>query len=252
MRLAKIIYINYWEDDFKMKNKNITKRLRRAFINMKSICYNTNLPNYKYYGGKGIRICEEWLNDRDKFFEWALNNGYTDDKNIKRKDPNGNYDINNCRCVSKKTKIETKNSKPPVRIVINGVVKKLKELSEESGIPYDAIIQRYHAGWDFNQLTSELLTNETKLITIRGMTHTVTEWAEISGLTRNIILNRMSWGWSNEELIEPKRFEHKKKYIEIDGEIHTIIEWCEILNICHMTFYRRLKNGKFKDAVVYY
>jgi len=62
----------------------------------------------------------------------------------------------------------------------------------------------------------------------------------------------MSWGWSNEELIEPKRFEHKKKYIEIDGEIHTIIEWCEILNICHMTFYRRLKNGKFKDAVVYY
>ena len=45
-------------------------------------------------------------------------------------------------------------------------IKTLEELSKESGIPYDTINRRYHTGWEHDKLTSELLTNETKLITI--------------------------------------------------------------------------------------
>ena len=228
----------------------ITKRLQRVFINMKSNCYNPNVTHYKYYGGKGKKICDEWLNNRNKFYYWALNNGYSDDKFIKRKNFKGDYSPDNCECVCKKIKEES--IKNILQVKINGVIKTLEELSKESGIPYDTINRRYHTGWEHDKLTSGLLTNETKLITIGNKTHTVTEWADISGLTRNIILNRISWGWSNEELLLPKRYEHKKKYIEIDGKIHTIIEWCEILNISRTGFSRKLKNGKFKDVVEYY
>jgi len=267
------------------------KRLINIYSGIKQRCYNPNVSGYKYCGKKGITMCKEWLENSKAFYEWAMSNGYQDNLMISRKDINKNFYPSNCRWVSRRVIANNKSNsinikingeiktatqwsrkigiradtikkrfekgkdilkESFIKIEINGEIKTIKELSEESGIPYDAIIQRYHAGWDFNQLTSELLTNETKLITINGHTHTVTEWAEISGLTRNIILNRMSWGWSNEELLEPKRFEHKKKYIEIDGKIHTIVEWCEIFNICHMTFYRRLKSGKFKGAVEHY
>ncbi len=43
---------------------------------MMSRCYNNNAPDYRYYGAKGTYVCDEWVNDKNVFFEWALNNGY--------------------------------------------------------------------------------------------------------------------------------------------------------------------------------
>ncbi len=57
-------------------------RLARIFRNMKARCYDKNYDSYRYYGAKGITICKEWLDDRTKFYDWALVNGYTDDKQI--------------------------------------------------------------------------------------------------------------------------------------------------------------------------
>ena len=54
------------------------KRLRRILRGMKNRCGNPNDPNYKNYGGRGIRICDEWLHSTDAFIVWALSNGYDD------------------------------------------------------------------------------------------------------------------------------------------------------------------------------
>ena len=51
-------------------------RLYRIWIGMKNRCYNEKHTSYQNYGGKGITICQEWL-DLDAFCEWALNNGYS-------------------------------------------------------------------------------------------------------------------------------------------------------------------------------
>ena len=73
------------------------KRIMRIYAGMKQRCYNPNLKSYKYYGGKGVVICDEWLNDKTKFYEWALNNGYSDELTIDRIENDGNYEPNNCR-----------------------------------------------------------------------------------------------------------------------------------------------------------
>lgn len=67
--------------------------------NMKSRCLNQNNPKYHRYGGRGIKVCDEWL-DIKGFSEWALNNGWKEGLSIDRIDNNGDYCSENCKWVS--------------------------------------------------------------------------------------------------------------------------------------------------------
>lgn len=91
----------------KTKHGQWYSRLYWVWCAMKKRCYNAKHPTFKNYGGRGITVCDEWLNSFPAFAEWAMANGYKPDARqgectLDRIDTNGNYCPDNCRWVSMK------------------------------------------------------------------------------------------------------------------------------------------------------
>lgn len=136
----------------KIKRNTIkNKRIYNIWNCMINRCYNTNSSNYKYYGGKGISVCENWKCEGgyNNFLQWSLLNGYKDDLSIDRIDVLKNYTPDNCRWVDIKT--QSRNKTNTIYVNYNGHRKCLAELAEENNIDYNLLSGRLKRGWDIEK-----------------------------------------------------------------------------------------------------
>ena len=93
-------------------------KLYTAWKSMRFRCINQNNRSYKYYGGRGISICDEWQLF-DNFRNWAIKNGIRGGLTIDRINNDGNYERGNCRWATRA--IQTENSSRPIIIEFNGL-----------------------------------------------------------------------------------------------------------------------------------
>jgi len=114
-------------------------RLYNIWRNMKARCNNSKNPDYKNYGKRGIKVCDEWINF-ENFYNWAINNGYKEKLSIDRVDVNKNYQPNNCRWISLKK--QSYNKRNSFFINIKGEEKCLAEWCEIYNVKYSTVYRR--------------------------------------------------------------------------------------------------------------
>jgi hypothetical protein len=75
---------------------------------MLSRCYDENNKYFKWYGGKGVTVCDEWLECKEKFIVWALRNGFEESLTLDRIDSDKGYSPNNCEWVTRQKQAENR------------------------------------------------------------------------------------------------------------------------------------------------
>lgn len=119
-------------------------RLHKIWLSMRERCYRVNHTYYKNYGGRGIKICDEWQTF-EPFRDWAMSHGYADNLTIDRIDYDGDYSPDNCRWSTMK---EQQNNKRSNRVVAyRGKKYTLTELAEKSGLKKTTLKERLNMGW---------------------------------------------------------------------------------------------------------
>ena len=131
-------------------HKMTGSRIYSIWQAMKSRCYYDKNKRFKYYGGRGIKVCDEWKNSFISFYEWSMKNGYDENAErgqctIDRIDVNGNYEPNNCRWAT--IKQQANNTRRNHFIEYNGKTQTVSQWANELGVEPDSIFNRLQKGF---------------------------------------------------------------------------------------------------------
>lgn len=143
-------YERLTERDYNEQEKR--KHLAIVLCNMRKRCYKPNSNCYKNYGGRGIKVCDEWLgkDGQKNFYEWAIKNGYHKGMSIDRINNDGDYTPQNCRWATPKTQAYNRSTNS--YITIHGKTQTVSEWADEIGISRGAMQNRLRYGWSEDRL----------------------------------------------------------------------------------------------------
>lgn len=108
-------------------------KLHQVWLDMRARCKRKSHHAYKWYGGKGISVCDEWENNYLSFQKWAFENGYKNGLTIDRMDGNGNYCPENCRWATRKE--QSNNISSCVYFDFMGERLNITQFCEKYGVP---------------------------------------------------------------------------------------------------------------------
>ncbi len=159
---------------------------------MKGRCLNDKDKQYRYYGGRGITVCESWIKSFQRFYSDmgpSPGKGYS----IERIDNDGNYEPDNCKWATREEQMNNRRSNHFLEY--NGERKTTAQWAKETGIPIKIILNRIDAGWtDCKRILTKPKPNIKRLISYNGNTMNVEEWSRLLGIKSGTIYRRIQRG----------------------------------------------------------
>jgi len=178
--------------------------LYNCWYHMQERCYSESNKSYPDYGGRGIKVCERWLNSFKDFCQDVGSRpvGMT----LDRKDNNGNYGPDNFRWATRKT--QSQNRSNVILVGYNGVVKCLASWGEEYGISGHVLNRRINKRkWSFERaLTTPIQpqafpvnsgTRQNQILELNGERKTLLEWSREIGIPYKKLRGRLILGWDD-------------------------------------------------------
>ena len=215
------------------------QRLHDTFNAMVNRCYNPKNKAFRFYGGKGVTVCNEWLTNPEAFEQWALANGYADNMTIDRINSNSGYSPVNCRWVS--GYMNSKWKKTTNHFTVNGITDSGRGWATRlsCNVNFFNVYARKHSKEETEQLIADILSGKKEVTrrtprqyTVNGRQYTIAQLANELNLTKQALHNyvcshgverfvtKMQDMFAGGEWEKPSRNE-----IEIYGVIKTESEW---------------------------
>jgi len=165
-------------------------------------CYYPTTNGYQRYGGRGITMCDEWINNPGSFYDWSINNGYKKGLTIDRIDVNGNYEPSNCRWVTKE--VQDNNRRNNRNITCNGKEKTLAQWAREYNINIVTLSDRLKAGLSIEEaLNKPVIKSGGKLLfEIKGETKLLSDWCKIYNINYQTAWKKIKDGKSIETALK--------------------------------------------------
>lgn len=123
----------------------------RAWVNMKTRCYDSRIPNYDRWGGRGIKVCDRWVNSFEAFYS-DIGPAPDGNSSVDRIDNNGDYEPGNCRWATQQEQM--RNTSTNRLVVIGGRRMPLSEAAEKAPVKYNTVIYRLKRGWSLDDALS--------------------------------------------------------------------------------------------------
>lgn len=194
-------------------------RFYRIWDGMKKRCYNKNHNSYRFYGKRGIKICDEWknfenfMNDMYKSYLEFENLHGKDSPSLERIDGDDNYEKSNCKWITIQEQQKNKKGRSSVEVEVNGIMfNSLSELSKEYGIDYSVISQRHRAGKKGSDLVAPVKKGNVSVEVEGVMFNSLVELSEAYEMKYDLIKERYRNGKRGSDLVAPVRKSNKQNY----------------------------------------
>lgn len=133
----------------KYKHGMTNTRIFNIWQSIKQRCNLTTCVAYKNYGGRGIKMCDEWLKDFNSFYKWAIANGYDENLSIDRIDNNKGYCPENCRWATSLQ--QNNNTRRNHYVEYNGEIHTIREWENILNFPKGCLMNRLRRKWSIER-----------------------------------------------------------------------------------------------------
>ncbi len=168
---------------------------------MKVRCLNKRHWAYRYYGGRGVKVCRRWLDSFTNFYEDMGPRPSPNHTLDRYPDTAGDYEPANCRWATWEQ--QQNNRRNNRRLTHGGVTKNLAEWGRATGLDPTLIRHRIdRRGWPVGAALTTPAADRRRLLTLGGVTRTLAEWARATGISKLTIAGRLRRGWPAEEALK--------------------------------------------------
>lgn len=177
-------------------------RLYNIWTNMRSRCNYKGANGYNNYGGRGIKVCEDW-DSFESFHKWSISSGYSDDLSLDRIDNDGNYEPRNCRWATNSQ--QANNARSNIRTSIDGIERTLAQHGDFYSFSKSLIRYRYHRGLRDIDLIKPSRVVTPIIIDIEGVKRNIQQHADFYDVGYDAVIKRYHKGVRGIDLVKPSR-----------------------------------------------